>query len=153
MVSNATRRPPATSSRLTFSRVPGRLALTRRVAAYIRPGTQRSSPGRAMPWSPGPLAVKRPGRRPAPAGSAPSTLAPPRASQPADGGSAAGWPAPPGLVTGGPLAGDAPTGGPVAAGAALGPGASGRSGRPTIWAIRTTIVSAIATAASSHSAT
>jgi hypothetical protein len=78
---------------------------------------------------------------------------PPRASQPADGGSAAGWPAPPGLVTGGPLAGDVPTGGPVAAGAALGPGAPGRSGRPTIWAIRTTIVSTIATAASSHSAT
>ena len=33
MVSNATRRPPATSTRLTWSKVPGRLALTRRVAA------------------------------------------------------------------------------------------------------------------------
>jgi hypothetical protein len=99
-----------------------------------------------MPWSPGPLAVKRPGRRPAPAGSAPSTRAPPMASQPADGGSAAGWPALQGVVTGGP----------VAAGGALGPGAApgpGGSGRPTIWPTRTTIVSTIATVASSHSAT
>jgi hypothetical protein len=93
-----------------------------------------------MPWSPAPVAVKRPGRRPAPAGSAASTRAPPRGSQPADGGFAAGWPVAPALVSGGR----------VASGAA--PGAGG-SEPPTIWPTRITSVSTIATAASTHSAT